>query len=221
MGATGTPGALQRASRDILNLIQRTDSAIKHPEIYRDFEGLGAVEKQLRTITACALPEASLPWPDDMDPLPLARLNLAMMYLDQGNTVQALRHSFQGKLVSRRRNGGPDWVNEMIAVVGLLIVLGSRPPTAAALADKAFPSKHDILTVAYGYVCEVCRAAVKAFGSGSEYTKVVVTMMTEAMVKKPDAKPGTKEFKEQFEAAQGRIRTWAGVPAEYAVVLSA
>lgn len=215
--AGGNLEKLTQSNAEILKLMKRTAAAIKHPKIYTDYEGLDAAETQLRIITTRPL---GADWPDHMEPLPTAQVVLAFQQLEQSKTTQALRNVLNGKLVNRRQCRGPEWVNEMDETVLILLAVGNARPDNAALADKGFPARTDILTVACGYLGEACREASRAFGSGCGYTKSLFAMFVTATEKKPDPKPGTEEFRHEFGAAQARLMEWAGVPAKYAVAMT-
>jgi SET and MYND domain-containing protein len=181
---------------------------------------MSTVETKLRTIMANALPASSdKSWPEHMEPLPSARLSLAMIALKQGKPVPALRNVLRGKFLTTRQIDGPEWVNEMMDVVTVLMVGGSLPPDAAAFEDKSFPAVEDIRTVTYGYLWAMVRGAERAFGKGVGYVRVVRELMGAVLGKKKGgAAPGSREFWErEFEAAQGKVLGWAGVPVERGV----
>ncbi|KAL2017321.1 hypothetical protein VTK56DRAFT_2294 [Thermocarpiscus australiensis] len=226
LGSSDKFPALHQAQREILDLIKNAVTASRYPGVYKTFEDLPAVETQLRTMTSRAFHQSDSypnfsPWPDHMDPLPLARLSLAMLYLAQDKPAHALRNALRGKLLSRRgRGGGPGWVNEMMDVLTVLIAAGSLPPDAPAFEDKSFPSVEDIRAVAYGYAYEACREAGLAFGGDAEYTRGICDMFASMVAKKPGARPGSREFGVAFEVAQGKLMAWAGIPGGNEVVLS-
>lgn len=203
--------ALHQAQRNIISLISSAVRASKYPGVYPNYDNLATVETKLRTIMAVAFPPDK-PWPEHMEPLASARLSLAMLYLQQGKPIPALRNALKGRLFSVRRDIGPDWVNEMVDLVTVCIVAGSLPPDAAALEDKTVPSLEDIRTVTYGFLLAACHGALKAFGGESEYSKGIQEMMGVMVAKRPGVTPGTKEFAAEFEPAQARVLAWAGVP---------
>ncbi|SPQ24006.1 16ce20a4-d59a-4ef4-9f5d-28d34fe9a566 [Thermothielavioides terrestris] len=215
LGGSRDLGPLHQAQRQIRDLLRSAVRASKHPGIYPDLDDLPTVETRLRTITATASP-----WPDHLEPLPAARLSLALLYLDQGKPIPALRCALKGKFLSSRSRGGPEWVNEMMDVVKVLVVTGCLRPDEAAFEDKTFPELDDIRAVTYGYVYELCREASRAFGGDANYTKGICGMCTALMAKKAGPRPGTKEFREEFDAAQEKLLTWAGIEVAKGVVLS-
>ncbi|AEO67295.1 uncharacterized protein THITE_2144701 [Thermothielavioides terrestris NRRL 8126] len=215
LGGSRDLGPLHQAQRQIRDLLRSAVRASKHPGIYPDLDDLPTVETRLRTITATASP-----WPDHLEPLPAARLSLALLYLDQGKPIPALRCALKGKFLSSRSRGGPEWVNEMMDVVKVLVVTGCLRPDEAAFEDKTFPELDDIRAVTYGYVYELCREASRAFGGDVNYTKGICGMCTALMAKKAGPRPGTKEFREEFDAAQEKLLTWAGIEVAKGVVLS-
>ncbi len=213
--------ALLQAQEDIRRLIRGAVRASNYPGIYPSFEDLPTVETKLRTIISKVLPRDKT-WPEHMEPLPSARLSIALMYLKQNKPIRALRSALVGKLLSSRiEQGGPEWANEMFdVVVTALVAAGSVPPDAAALEDKTFPKLEDIRTMAYGYLYAACRGAEKAFGKDCKYTLEMKDMMDDMVKKKPDSiLPGTVKFGKEFAAAQKRTLEWAGVPTDHAVSL--
>jgi SET and MYND domain-containing protein len=204
--------ALHQAQREIINLISSAVRVSKYPGVYPDYDNLATVETKIRTITAGAF-SPDKPWPDHMEPLPSARLSLAMLYLEQGKPIPALRNVLKARLFSFRKDIGPEWVNEMVDVVTVCIVAGSLPPDAAALEDKTVPSLEDIRTVTYGYLLAACHGVLKAFGGESEYSKGIQEMMGVMVAKRPGVTPGTQEFATEFQPAQTRVLAWTGVPA--------
>jgi SET and MYND domain-containing protein len=206
---------LHGAQREILFLVRKAIHASNYPGIYPDYEDMSTVETKLRTILANAFP-ADMPWPEHMEPLPSARLSLAMISLKQGKPVPALRNVLKGKFLTTRLVDGPEWVNEMMDVVTVLMVAGSLPPDAAAFEDKSFPAVENIRTVTYGYLWAMARGAERAFGKEAGYAKGARELMGAVLSKKKGgAAPGSREFYEgEFRAAQGKVLAWAGVPEE-------
>jgi SET and MYND domain-containing protein len=192
--------------------------ASKYHGIYPDDENLANVETRLRTILVGAFPR-NKSWPDSMDPLPCARLSLGMLYLGQGQPVPALRSVLKGALFNTRKDD-PEFVNDMMDVVTVLMVAGSLPADAPAFKDKSFPSVDDLRTVAYGYLLETAHKAAKAFGYDAEYAKGVIDMMSVMATKKPGSAPGSKEFMAEYEPAQRKLLAWAGVPEENGIVIT-
>ncbi|KAK4155397.1 hypothetical protein C8A00DRAFT_42028 [Chaetomidium leptoderma] len=219
LGGSNELSPLHQAQREVLGLINSAVRASNYPGIYAALEDLPAIETGVRTITAGAFPPEK-PWPEHMEPLPSARLALAMLYLGQGKPVAALRNALKGKLLSTRTDGGPDWVNEMLDVVTVLIVAGSLPPDAPAFADTDFPSVDDIRNVAYGYLLKVSQRARKAFGRDSEYARGISSMAVTMAAKKAGAVFGGEEFVVEFEPAQRKVLAWAGVPEENGICLA-
>lgn len=190
--------------------------AAKYPNLYPAFAKAGAVETQLRTITQRAFPESS--WPDHIEPLPSARLSIADIHLGKGKLGPALRSALRGKLMSRRRSG-PEFVNEMMDVVYILLGLGNLPPDAAVFEDKALPHPADLCTVTCGYLYEACKEAGKAFGGDSQYTKGICDILAGVLARKPGDKPGSEGFAKEFETAQAALTDWAAIPVSYRLVL--
>ncbi|KAK4163361.1 hypothetical protein QBC43DRAFT_355110 [Cladorrhinum sp. PSN259] len=206
---------LHKAQREIVNLTKSAVKASKFPGIYKEFDDLGGVETTLRTIMCNTFPATQ--WPDIIEPVPLARLCLAMLYLDQGKPDPALRNALRGKLVSRRRTG-PEWVNEMMDVIQVLMVAGSLTPDK--IQDPTYPNPIDIQTVTYGYMYETCKGAGEAFGGDSEYTKGICELFASLVGKKVDGeKPGSRGFEKEFVEAQGRLMEWAVIAKDYGVVI--
>ncbi|KAM7187351.1 hypothetical protein V8F20_011015 [Naviculisporaceae sp. PSN 640] len=208
--------AFHQAQREILELMSTAVQAAKYPSLYPAFAKAGAVETQLRTIIQRAFPESS--WPDDIEPLPSARLSIADLHLATEKLGPALRSALRGKLMSRRRSG-PDFVNEMMDVVYILLGFGNLPPDAPVFEDKALPHPTDLCTVTCGYLYEACKEAGKAFGGDSQYTKGICDILAGVLAKKPGDKPGSEGFAKEFETAQGALTDWAAIPASYRLVL--
>ncbi|KAK4098124.1 hypothetical protein N658DRAFT_477635 [Parathielavia hyrcaniae] len=204
---------LHEAQRNILSLIRKAVHASKYPGIFPDHEDLATLETRLRTATSSAFP-AGTPWPAHMEPLPSARLSLAIIALKQGKPVPALRNVLKGMLLSNRKTNEPEWVNEMMDVVDVLMTAGSLPPDAAAFEDKSFPAVGEIRIVTYGYLWAMSKAAISVFGGGALYAKGVCQLMAAVLAKKKSgATPGTKEFYEaEYQPAQKKLLAWAGVP---------
>ncbi|KAK3389449.1 hypothetical protein B0H63DRAFT_492388 [Podospora didyma] len=212
--------AFHAAQREMINLISSAVIAAKYPGLHKQFEDLDAVDTRLRTIMRRTFPISH--WPNHIEPLPLARLSVSILYRDQDKLAPALRSVLRGKLMSRRRDG-PEFVNEMLDVIRVLIVTGSLPPDAPTFENKAFPRLQDIRTVACGYLYETCREAGKAFGDDTEYVRgigeVLKTMVNVRLGGL--GKLATKEFEKEFDEAQGKLMQWATVPSAYGIVLSA
>lgn len=207
---------LHKNQREIVTLIANALKADKFPGIYKQYEDLGNVETKLRTILCSTFKNA--PWPDSLEPLPSARISLALLYLNQGKLDPALRNGLRGILMNRRRNG-PEWVNAMMGMVKALIAAGSLTPDK--IEDNTFPRPLYIQTVAYGYVYETCKEAGKVFGGDSEYTKAVCEMFAKMTAQKVTGEmPGTAGFEKEFEEAQGKLMAWAGIAEGWGVVLS-
>ncbi|KAK4227007.1 hypothetical protein QBC38DRAFT_391919 [Podospora fimiseda] len=213
--------AFRKAQKDIINLTKSAVKASKFPGIYKEYEDLGGIETKLRTIMCSTFPATQ--WPDIIEPVPLARLCLAILYLDQGKVDHAVRNALKGKLMSRRRSG-PEWVNEMMDVIQVLMVAGSlRPDDAIYKQDPTFPTSTYIQTVTYGYMYETCKKAGEIFGGGSEYTKGICDLFAKLMEQRRIVEgatlPGSKEFEREFEEAQGKLMEWAVVPKHYGILI--
>lgn len=201
---------LEQAQRQIRDLLRSAVRASKHPGIYPDLDDLANVETRLRTITSTVFPSGSV-WPEYMEPLPAARLSLAMLYLEQGKPVPALRCALKGKFLSVRADGGPEWFNEMVDVLTILIVVGSLPADAVAFEDATCPDLESIRTVTYGYLFEMLHEVSALFGADARYARDFRELFGGMMQKKAGAEPESREFKEEFQAAQAKLMDWAGV----------
>jgi SET and MYND domain-containing protein len=208
---------LPRHQQDIVQLIGAAIKASKYPGVFPDFEDPAAVETKLRTITVNAFP-AGKHWPEHMEPLPSARLSLAMLYLEKGQPVPALRNALKGQLLSIRKKG-PEWVNDMMDIITILIVAASLPPDSPAFKDKKFPPATDLQNVTLGYFVAAAYEASGMFGSGAEYAKGISHMTSVMGAQKGPPLPGTKEFIEVFVPAQRRLLEWAGIPEGDAIVI--
>lgn len=209
---------LPRYQQDIVQLIGAAINASKYPGIFHDYEDPAAVETKLRTITVNALPPGK-DWPEHMDPLPAARLSLAMLYLEKGQPVPALRNALKGQLL-RARKKGPEWVNDMMDVITILIVTASLPPDSPAFQDKIFPLPTDLQNVTLGYFVAAAQEANNMFGAETEYAKGISHMTSAMSAQKEPPLPGTKEFIEVFVPAQRKLLEWVGIPEENAIVIS-
>jgi hypothetical protein len=190
--------------------------AANYPGMNPQFEDLTTIEAQLRTYASNVF--ANSEWPGHIAPLPMTRMYLAALYLDQEKLVPALRLALQGKLMSRCKSG-PDWVNEMMDLMSILIVAGNIPPDSLLYQAKGFPRMDDTHAVTYGYLYEVCKETGTAFGGDSKYTMAICDMFAGLLAKKPDARPGSKEFRGEFEGGQKKVLAWAGVPEEFGIAL--
>lgn len=153
-----------------------------------------------------------------MEPLPSARLSLAMLYLEKGQPVPALRNALKAQLLNSRR-GGREWVNDMMDVITILIVAASLPPESSAFMDKKFPPSTDIHNVTLGYFIAAADQASGVFGAEAEYAKGISHMTSVMAAQKGPPVPGSKEFIEAFVSAQRKLLEWAGIPEENAVVI--
>lgn len=231
LGSSSKLPTLHQAQRDILDLFHSAVLASSYPGIHPTFENLAAVETQLRTITARALPPTSptstSSWPDDMRPLPRALVSLGMLCYARRNPIPALRNMLRGTLAGRQKGvgiAGPEWVNNMVDTVAVLLLAGFMPTGVEAFASgngkgQGLPSLEDIRMVTFGYFYETCREAGKVFGDDSEYTKLLGNAFAMMMANRPVARPGSKAFAEAFAAAQGRVLAWVGVAKEYELIL--
>ena len=72
---------LHKSQREVVKLVTNALKADKFPGIYKQYGDLGNVETKLRTIL-CSTFKNTI-WPDSLEPLPSARLSLALLYLNQ------------------------------------------------------------------------------------------------------------------------------------------
>ncbi|KAL2163927.1 hypothetical protein VTH06DRAFT_3139 [Thermothelomyces fergusii] len=183
-----------------------------------DIENLESVETKLRTITAAAFLRNE-PYLEHVQPLPSIRRSLAMLYLEKGKPIQALRNALKGCL---RKSDRVElrWVNDMIdPVYTALLVAGSLPPDAPAFKDKAFPSALELRVVTLGYILAVANEAVRVFGDDCEYAKGLLDMATTLGAQKPPPNPGTAEFAAEFVPAQRKLLAWAGLSEDHIVTI--
>ncbi|GAB1318472.1 Histone-lysine N-methyltransferase set-6 [Madurella fahalii] len=229
---------LYQSQQDILDLMRNAVLAARRPGLYPEFENLPSVEGQLRAITQRAFPSTTTSsttttpststhtkkadaWPAHMAPLPAARLALAMLYLEQGKPVQAARHALRGARLGRRdprtpsgpspsawSGCRPEWVNDTMDVVAALLFAASA---GGGGGGAGLPAPDDLRTVAYGYLYEACRAAGDVFGGGARYTRDTCGLFAAIVGGKHGSRPGSEEFKGEFEQAQRRVGTWAGI----------
>lgn len=200
----------------MITLMRNAVHAAKNPNTMPQFEDLTAVGTQVRTYAKNAF--APTEWPEYIMPLPTARMYLATLCINAEKLAPALRLALQGKLISRCRSG-PDWVNEMMDLISILIVAGNIPPDSPLYKDKGFPTMEETHAVTYGYFYEVCNEAEKVFGHESKYTELLGETFSKLVERKPGAKPGSKEFVAEFEEGQKKMLAWAGVPEEFALTL--
>ncbi|KAK0641951.1 hypothetical protein B0T16DRAFT_516523 [Cercophora newfieldiana] len=210
--------AFKQTQRSIVTLMRNAVFVASNLDTQPQFEDLTAIETRLKTYTKTAFAPAE--WPDHFEPLPMARRCLATLYINQEKLVPALRLGLQGKLMSRCV-GGPDWVNEMMDLMSILIVAGNIPPDSPLYQDKGFPTMHHTHAITYGYFYKVCEEAGKVFGYDSAYTKSIRETFSRLIERKPGARPGSREFAAEFEEGQKRVLAWAGVPEEFGLTLSA
>ncbi|KAK0621779.1 hypothetical protein B0T17DRAFT_462455, partial [Bombardia bombarda] len=207
---------LHTAQSQILSLLSSAVLAAKYPNMYPQFTDLNSVETQLRAITSTAFSHAQPPqpqhWPDHLEPLPAARLSLATLYLNQDKPLPALRNALRGKLMSRRRQG-PEWANEMLEVISILLLVGSTLPSdgGSGGGGGGGPDVQDIRAVAYGYLYEVARQVGSVFGSDCAYAAKCKDVFTTMAARKAEPRVGTKDFADEFDKAQEGLMRWAGV----------
>lgn len=201
----GLPTTLAATQRSILTLMNAAAQACRSPGHNTHLEDLENVETQLRTMTS--------KWPSHQDPLPSARLTLANLYVGRDKIPPALRLGLQGMIWSRRERG-PEWVNDMIELISVLLVAGNLAYGKALAGQKGFPTLDDLRTVVYGYLYEVCKEASRAFGGDSGYTMAIGDMFAKLMGEMGRVRPGMPEFKEDFEETQERVLAWAGIKAK-------
>ncbi|KAM7198110.1 hypothetical protein V8F33_005168 [Rhypophila sp. PSN 637] len=208
--------AFHKAQRAILDLMSSAVVAAKYPGLYPAFEDVGGVETQIRTITQGAFPSSS--WPDHIEPLPSARMSIADLHMGHGKLAPALRSALRGKLMSCRRCG-PEFVNEMMDVIYILLAFGNLAVDDAVFEDKALPSPPGLCTVACGYLYETFQEAGKAFGGDAAYTKGICDILASVLAKKPGEKPGSEGFAKEFAIAQAGMTDWAAIPSSYRMIL--
>jgi hypothetical protein len=75
------------------------------------------LENQIRETTTQALPEGA--WPDDLEPLPSLRSQIAAMLKAQGNFAKALKRCLNGVLLLERRTGDT-WVRSLFKLLQIL-----------------------------------------------------------------------------------------------------
>lgn len=220
----------------MLGLMRNAVLAAQHRGVSPALEDPASVETQLRTIAQRPfLPHSNAEtnthgdarWPAHLEPLPSARLALAALYLEQGKPVPALRNALRGALPSRRHgpaappSGGRalEWANGMMDLV--MVLLAAAGVAAPAGEDgKGFPAVDDLRTVACGYLYEACRVAGEVFGGRARYTKGICELFGAMVDNMPGNRPGSREFKGEFEEAQKRVVRWAGVSEVEGVKLS-
>jgi len=221
------------AHNKILDLMAHAVGVLKELRPDGSASDLDEVMKKLDAITSAFFPSG---WPDDVEPLPAARLSMALLYLGRNRPEVALRLALQGALWARSRSG-PFWVHDLMDVFPILLVTGSLDPdfwlfkeqdkaddsdtdAAETKATSAkFPSTEDSQNVAYGYLREACREAFKIYGSDSNYCRGLLEMYLSMATKKRGVKVDSQEFVEEFQASQKRLLAYAGVPEERGVVL--
>ena len=141
-----------------------------------------------------------------------------MLYLEKGQPVPALRNGLKGQLLSSRKKG-PEWVNDMMDIITILIVAASLPLESSAFKDKKFPPSSDLQNVTLGYFVAAAEEASGIFGSEAEYAKGILHMTSVMSAQKEPPLPGTKDFIEVFVPAQRKLLEWAGIPEKNAIVI--
>ncbi|KAK4205013.1 hypothetical protein QBC40DRAFT_325619 [Triangularia verruculosa] len=202
---------LRKAQLAILELIKSAVTASKYPGVYKEFENLSVVESQMLTIMKNAFPNNN--WRSDIDPVPMARICLGVLYLEQEKPSQALRNVLRGRFTGGKRRVGPDAVNIMVDVVHVLMAAGCLPLDSPVLKDKEFPSLLDISNVTYGFLHEACKDAGEVFGGDCGYTKEIGDLFAKMMGTLPEGqhRPGEEGFLGEFEGSLRRALGWAGV----------
>ncbi|KAK0741997.1 hypothetical protein B0T21DRAFT_360516 [Apiosordaria backusii] len=205
---------VRKTQLSILDLMKSAVTASKYPGVYKDFENLSVVESQMLTFMQSAFP--NIGWRADLDPVPMARICLSVLYLDQGKPSQALRNAFRAQFTGGRRRTGPDAVNILVDIVHILMAAGCLPPDSPILKDTSFPSLMDISNVTYGFLHEACKEAGDVFGGDCEYTKAIGDLFAKMMGKLPSgsSRPPEEEFAQEFEVSMKKLLEWAGIGTE-------
>ncbi|KAK4142532.1 uncharacterized protein C8A04DRAFT_13120 [Dichotomopilus funicola] len=184
---------------------------------------VAALEVRIDVIRASvAVSPAGHPWPDDLEPMPEMHQKLAMLYLEQGNPLSALRCALRGCMLRFHRHG-PEWINSMRDVMmPVLLTVGAMPADAPAFQrDPSWDlTPTDIQTVTYGYIHEVAREAQTAFGMDSEYAGSLDSLSSSS-AGRTGLRIWTRSFvEEEYEPAQRKLLAWAGVPLDYGVKMT-
>jgi hypothetical protein len=209
-GDTATKSeTLIMAQRDILDLIRSAGSAVTKPGMHKGFEDLGKVESKLRWIISGAFPTSH--WPDELEPLPSARMALGVLHVKCGELLEALRLMLRGCMLGKRDRVacGAEWVNEMVDLTSVLLALGGTPAAAEVFEDIALPDRNEVRTVAGGYLFEMSKTARRIFGD-AKYSKAI-DQWYEMVLTAQRAPPGSEDFDVAFRRAQAKLLLWAGV----------
>ncbi|KAK4175265.1 hypothetical protein QBC36DRAFT_355247 [Triangularia setosa] len=202
---------LRKAQLSILTLMKSAVTASRYPGVYKDFENLSVVESQMLTFMKNAFP--NIDWRADLDPVPMARICLSVLYIDQGKPSQALRNAFRGQFTGGPRRTNPDAVNILVDMVHTLMAAGCLPLDSPVLKDTSFPTLLDISNVTYGFLHEACKEAGEVFGGDCEYTKAICDLFAKMMGKLPSgsSRPPEEKFAKEFEASLKKLLEWAGI----------
>lgn len=181
-------------------------------------EGIAKIETSLRTITCRAFPEGR--WPDHIDPLPSARLALALHHAQGDDRPAMVRNALKGALLNRHRDG-PESVNDVFDLMNILLVVVGPLPAASprVLDDAMFPGLVEMQRVIAGLSVWLSREADRVFGRESKYAMTIDVYST-LLETSSGARRGTEQFEKEFERAQARLLAWAGMDAIHGFDLS-
>jgi hypothetical protein len=168
-------------------------------------------------MTIQAFPQGD--WPDNLEPLPSMRNQIAAMHKAQGNHTEALKRCLKGALLLERRTGDT-WVRssfDLLQELSHLLISYKQDVTSG------FPREGQLWIILYGWLHEAIRAATKTFGPDATYTKAIegwyrVCLATAETAGIP--KPGNRAFSIQFRSAHKDLLLWAGVGEERGIVLT-
>ncbi|KAK4677823.1 hypothetical protein QC764_302260 [Podospora pseudoanserina] len=203
---------VRQAQISMLDLIKSAAvTACKYPGVYPDFANLTVVESKMNTIMKNAFPNFG--WGDDLDPVPMVRLCLSVLYLEQGKPAPALRNGLRGYFARRGGRTGPNAVNILVDIIHVLIAASCLSPDSPVLKDVSFPLRVDISNIMYWYLYKACKEAGEVFGGDCEYTKAIGNLFAKMMAGLPAgaSKPPEEDFMEELEGSLRRVVEWAGV----------
>ena len=209
---------LHQAQDDILRLLIDTNKALlQSTPPHRAFD-VDNAETSLRTITCQAFPPGD--WPAHIDPLPHARLTLALLYSRRDDKPRpALLNALRGILpTTRHHRAGPDWVANLLDLARILLAAGAGPTATSVCVTPP-----EAMLLACGILARLRAEAARVFGLESGFVVAVGKLhdsLAGALAEVvPGTKPGTGEFEKEFVRVQGKLLAWAGIDEIHGVSL--
>lgn len=156
---------------------------------------------------------AGRPWPDDLEPLPIALKSLAAICEAQGDIINTLRIRVRALGYAKNRNTLP-YAEDLIDFVVTLRAFTMYPHRKVVL-DGPLPKFRDFEDFCVGHMCALYALMVKFYGEQGRVTRIIRNIMHEEIDKYPGPRPPTRVFRRKFKASHETILKWAGVDAKF------